>query len=174
MKKNILASLYIIVFVLLIYLLQIYVIGDKTLFSVKPNLILISVLVVSLWYGLYAGTVYSFLIGLFTDMLYSSNIGMFTIAYTIAGMVVGLLHYYNQRESKISVIYATFICVAAFELVEYVYYATLTDSFFNLLYLLKQIIISSVLNIVITYAFYSILLKVTDSIESKIRKEGAL
>lgn len=174
MKKNILAFLYILLFVILIYFLQMYVIGEKTLFSVKPNLILISVLVVSLWYGLYIGTGYSFLIGMFTDLIYSSNIGMFTIAYTVAGIVVGLMYYYNQRESKISIIYATFVCVAVFEIVECIYYIALTNSFFNFWYLLKQILVSSILNIVITYIFYGILLKITENIETKIRKDSAL
>lgn len=174
MKKNILAFMYILIFVVVLYLAQIYVVGDKTLFGIKPNLIIISVIVVSLWYGLYVGTTYSFIIGLITDMIYSSNPGMFTICYTVVGIIIGLLHYSNQKESRISVLYATFISVAVFEIIEYVYYVALTNEFASLLYLLKQIVISSILNIVITYIFYELFLKITDSIDSKIRRNSAI
>ena len=173
MKKNILAFIYILLFVILIYFAQTCIISDNTLFGVKPNLILISVIIVSLWYGLYAGTIYSFIIGFITDILYYSNIGMFTVAYTISGIIIGLLYHYNQRHSRISIIYATFISVTVFEMVECIYYIALTSHIFNLFYLLKQILISSILNIVITYIFYELLLKFTESIDSKIRKDSA-
>lgn len=174
MRKNMLALLYILAFIIILYILQIYIVGDKTLFGVKPNLFLISALIVSLWYGLYIGTLYAFCIGLITDILYSSNPGMLVISYTVAGMIVGLLHYSSQKESKISIIYATFVCVFIFEIIQYTYYAALTGTFFSILYLLKQIIISSVLNIVITYIFYGLILKFTDSLDLKIRKDSAL
>ena len=55
--KKILTFLYLILFFILIYVLQIFVIDGRTLFGVKPNLILISVIVISLWFGIYKGSI---------------------------------------------------------------------------------------------------------------------
>ena len=54
--KKILTILYLIFLILLIFTLQITLIDGRTILGVKPNLILITVIVVSLWFGLYAGS----------------------------------------------------------------------------------------------------------------------
>ena len=95
MKKT-LKVIYIAMIIVLIYVLQLFVINNHTLFGTKPNLILISVIVVSLWFGLYTGSIFSFLIGMLTDILFGNTYGVFTLSYTITGMVIGFLNY-NYR-----------------------------------------------------------------------------
>ena len=56
--KKVLTIIYLIFFIVLIFTLQIMLIDGRTILGVKPNLILITVIVVSLWFGLYAGSFY--------------------------------------------------------------------------------------------------------------------
>lgn len=70
MKKKSITILYISLLVLAIYFIQLYVINPRTLFGIKPNLILILSIVISLWYGIYVGGISSFLLGIFTDIIF--------------------------------------------------------------------------------------------------------
>jgi len=173
MKKNILTIIYILFLILSIFLAQLYIINPRDLFGVKPNLILILSIVISLWYGVYVGGISSFFIGIFTDILFGSNgFGMFTIAYTIVGLLVGSLNSNYRKESKMSLVYVTVIATFTFELIQSISYLVRFDSSITIFYLLKQIIISSILNIVIVYIIYSIICKITEYIEDRIMQNS--
>ena len=51
MRKKILTFLYILFLILIIFIVQMFIIDNKTLFGVKPNLILISTIIVSFGMG---------------------------------------------------------------------------------------------------------------------------
>lgn len=151
--------------IVLIYVLQLFVINNHTLFGTKPNLILISVIVVSLWFGLYTGSIFSFLIGMLTDILFGNTYGVFTLSYTITGMVIGFLNYNYRKENKFSLVYVTLISVAIFEFIQYIEYIIITSSHSSILYLLKQIFMSSVLNIIIVYVIYELIYKIAKKVD---------
>ena len=99
--KKVLTIIYLIFFIVLIFTLQIMLIDGRTILGVKPNLILITVIVVSLWFGLYAGSFYGLIIGIITDILFGNNIGMFTIVYSIIGALIGFFSYNYRKENRI-------------------------------------------------------------------------
>lgn len=144
-----------------IYTLQLFVINPKTLFGVKPNLILIAVIVVSLWFGLYKGTIFSFLIGMITDYIFGSNFGIFTIAYTICGMLVGYVNENYRKENKMSLVYVTLMATITFEVIQYFEYLLITHLYSSIWALGKQIILSLLLNIVIVYVVYGLVHRIT-------------
>lgn len=174
MAKKILTFVYIFLFIVLVYFLQLFVIDSRTLFGVKPNLILITVIVVSLWYGLYTGTFFSIIIGIITDMVFGNNFGMFTIAYTITGAVAGLLYTNYRKENKLSLVYLTFIFTFLFELIQYFEYLAITGNYSSVFYLIKQVVISSILNVVIVAIVYGVIYKIMEKFESNLRKDGAI
>lgn len=169
MRKNILTTIFITLLILIVFLIQLYFINPRNLFGIKPNLILILSIVISLWYGVYIGGISSFLIGIFTDILFgSSGIGIFTISYTIVGLVVGSLNNNYRKESKMSLVYVTIIATFIFEISEYLCYLLFFSVNSNLFYILRQFFISSLLNITIVYIIYSVIYKITEYIEDRI------
>lgn len=167
MKKT-LTIVYLLLFILIIFVFQMYIIDERELFGVKPNLILISVIVVSLWFGLYTGSIYSVIIGIITDMLFGNNIGLFTIGYAITGVIIGFFNYNYRKENKIALLYLTFIATAIFELIEYIIYFVITKEYTSILYFVYQIILTSILNIVIVYVVYSLLYKIISFFEDRL------
>lgn len=167
MKKR-LTIIYLILFVLIILVFQMFVIDERELFGVKPNLILITVIVVSLWFGLYKGAIYAFIVGILTDMLFGNNMGIFTITYSITGALVGFFNYNYRKENKIALLYVTCIATAFFEFVQYIVYFLTTKEYNSIFYLLYQIVITSILNIVIVYIVYSLLYKVISFFEDRL------
>lgn len=167
MKKKILTFIYFLAILFLIYIVQLFVIDSKTLFGVKPNLILILCIVFCVWYGLYKGTIFSFIIGLLTDFIFGAS-GIFTICYTVTALAVGLINNNYRKENRMSLVYITIIATTTFEVVEYISYAIMSQVYSNLFYLLKQIILSSILNIVIVYIIYTLIYNVTQYFDDRI------
>ena len=132
--KKVLTIIYLIFFIVLIFTLQIMLIDGRTILGVKPNLILITVIVVSLWFGLYAGSFYGLIIGIITDFLFGNNIGMFTIVYSIIGALIGFFSYNYRKENKIALVYLTVIATAVFEFVQYIMYFVIVFGVYSLLY----------------------------------------
>lgn len=174
MLKKILTIISIILFIILIFFIQLFIINERTLFGVKPNLILICVIVVSLWYGAYKGTFFSFMIGFFTDILFGNTIGMFTISYTITGAIAGLINDNYRKENKMSLVYITLIFTSVFETIQYFEYLMITHIYTNIFYFLKQVIISSILNTVIAVIIYGIIYKIFEKFESNLSRRSAI
>lgn len=166
--KKALTIVYLLLFILIIFVFQMFIIDERELFGVKPNLILISVIVVSLWFGLYTGSIYSVIIGIITDMLFGNNIGLFTIGYAITGVIIGFFNYNYRKENKIALLYLTFIATAIFELIQYIIYFVITKEYTSILYFVYQIILTSILNIVIVYVVYSLLYKIISFFEDRL------
>ena len=166
--RKALTIVYLLLFILIIFVFQMFIIDERELFGVKPNLILISVIVVSLWFGLYTGSIYSVIIGVITDMLFGNNIGLFTIGYAITGVIIGFFNYNYRKENKIALLYLTFIATAIFELIEYIIYFVITKEYTSILYFVYQIILTSILNIVIVYVVYSLLYKIISFFEDRL------
>ena len=174
MLKKILTIIYIILLIALVFFLQFFVIDNRTLFGVKPNLILITVIVVSLWYGVYIGTFFSFIIGMCTDFLFGNTTGMFTVAYTLTGAITGLINYNYRKENKMSLVYVTLIFTAIFEFIQYIEYLLITHVYSNLFYFIKQVILSSILNTIIVFIIYGVVYKIVEKFESDLRRESTI
>lgn len=166
--KKVCKTIYIVLIVIAIYFLQLFIINKHLLFGVKPNLILIAVIVVSLWFGLYKGAIFSFMMGILTDLLFGNTFGLFTISYTITGTFIGYLNDNYRKENKLSLVYVTLLAVSVFELVQYLGYTIITGSYSSIFYLLKQVVISSLLNIIIVYVVYELIYKIAKSFDEEI------
>ncbi len=168
MLKKVFSYFVIFIVIVCIFLFQVYVIDSRELFGIKPNIILISVIVMSLWYGVYAGSIYGFIIGIITDILFGNGFGIFTFSYTLVGSVIGYLNYNYRRESKVSLSYLTIFGTCIFEFTEYVIYIFLNSSSSSLFYLIIQILISSILNVILAFILYGTFSKISEYAESNI------
>jgi len=168
MAKKILSYFIILLILIGIFMFQIYVIDDRQLFGVKPNIILISVIVMSLWYGLYAGSIYGLIIGMIADILFGNSFGIFTLSYTVVGAIIGYLNYNYRRESKVSLSYITIFGTCIFEFMQYFIYIFLSSSSSNIFYLIIQILISSLLNVILAFILYGTFSKISQYAESNI------
>lgn len=151
-----------------IFMFQIYIIDGRTLFGVKPNILLISVIVVSLWYGLTKGSIYALLIGVLTDMLFGNNFGIFTVSYVLVGITIGYLNHNYRKESKVSLCYLTIFGTLIFEFSQFCIYMFISTSDFNIIYLLIQIIIAGIFNVAIAFILYGLFVKISNYAESNV------
>lgn len=160
MNKKIINILLILLLIISIIFFQTFVINPRSLFGVKPNLILLLVVTVSLLYGLYIGTTFSFFVGVYINILYSTNIPIFILSYTLVGCIIGLLSENYRKENRSSLLYLLVLSTVIFEILEYIVYLLITKTYVNIFYVLWQIILETLLNLVFGYILYNLFNKI--------------
>lgn len=168
MVKRIFSYFFILLVLIGIFVFQVYVIDSRELFGIKPNIVLISVIVMSLWYGLYAGSIYGLIIGIITDILFGNTYGIYTMSYTAVGSVIGYLNYNYRKESKASLSYLTIFGTCIFEFVQYIIYLFLSTSSTGIFYLILQMVISSSLNVILAFILYGVFARISSYAEKNI------
>jgi rod shape-determining protein MreD len=122
----------------------------------------------SLWYGVYAGSIYGLLIGVITDILFGNTFGIFTLSYTLVGGVIGYLNYNYRKESKVSLSYLTIFGTCIFEFMQYLIYLFLSSSGTSIFYLKLQMVISSLLNVILEFILYGAFAKISEYADENI------
>lgn len=137
------------------------------IYNIKPNLVLILIICITLIVGGIESAAFGLGAGLLVDILSGSSIGPHALAGFLVGFCLGGL---NKRFYKDNIS----ICVIVTFLVSIVY-----ESIFNftsasvksielLLYLIKSdILVEAVYNVILSVPIYILTLKITNKIESK-------
>ena len=168
-KNNMQRVLKIIVTILLFIIslsIQLFIFNNMSLFGVKPNMLLISIIVVSLYTSIYSCTIYSFFLGLIIDLMFGGS-GMFTISYTAIGMLLGFINEDYMKENYFSIIILTTLSVALFETVQYFQSMIILSSYVSFFFFLKQVILSILLNVVLVFIIRFIFGKIIEHIDKK-------
>lgn len=174
MKNKFLFTFIILLIFAFLLFMQIYLIGGKTLFGIKPNLILIFIIVFSSFAGLYKGVIYSFFVGIIMDFLYGSNYGVFLTSYVVVAIVIGLIEKNYRKQNRNTLILITFIGTSIFEVMLCIIYSILCERIMNIFSLTVQIFISSILNMVIVFILSGIVQKIDENFEIKSKKKDIL
>ncbi len=148
------------------FIIQLFVINDINLFGVKPNLFLITIIVVSLNTDIFISTIYSFVIGVIVDMLFGAG-GLFTISYTIIGMLLGFINEDYMKENLLSISILTILSVTLFELIQYIKSMIVISKYISIMFFLKQLILSILLNVVIVVIICTLFRKIIEKINKK-------
>ena len=167
--QKLLKILYTIVLFIISLIIQLFVFYNMDFFGVKPNILFISCIVVGLYTNIYASTIYSFLLGFVVDLIFGST-GMFTISYTAIGMLVGFIGENYMKENYFSVIILTALSVTLFEVVQYVQSMIIISKYISFFFLLKQLILSILLNVILTFILCFTFGKIIEYIDKKQNK----
>lgn len=158
----------IILFIISLFI-QLFLFNNMSLFGVKPNMLLISVIVVSFYTNIYSGTIYSFILGFIVDILFGGS-GIYTLSYTIIGMILGLISGDYVKENYLSTIVLTAFSVTIFEVIQYFKSMIISSSYISILFLIKQLILSILLNVVLVFIMCFIFGKLIEYIDKKQNK----
>lgn len=126
-------------------------------------------IVVGLYTNIYSSTIFSFLVGIIVDLLFGSG-GMFIISYTAIGMLLGYISGDYMKENYLSIILITAISVTLFEVVEYVQSMIILSEYISFIFLIKQVILSILLNTVLVFIICFIFGKIVGLIDKKQNK----
>lgn len=158
--NKVLKIVFIILINILAYFIQFFVIGSKTLFGIKPNLILVTIIVVISYSGLVKGSILAMLNGIFLDILYSSeNIGIYTIVYTLTATIAGILKE-NSKQGIYSTIYILVISCFLFEALQSLILLFVYKVSFSFILFVIRTVLFVILNLCIMVIEYAIFNKI--------------
>ena len=126
-KNAIKVSVNIFIFILILAL-QIAVINNFSIFGIKPNIIVIYLMMLAIKKGVYKTTFISLIVGIIFDFIYGNN-GMFTIMYTVFSVITSFLYEQFFKSKNASKDLFAISEVIIFEFIELLYYFICMSSY---------------------------------------------
>ena len=154
--KKILAVIKIPVIIILTFIIQIFISNNFEIFGISPNLILVTIVIISMWNALPVNLTASGVMGIFTDLIFHFDIGQSLITYLVIALCISYISGRYRKESKAAIIYITAMATGIFTLFQFIYYIIDSSVIINIFVLLKQAVIEILLNIVVAYVLYKI------------------
>ena len=154
--KKLLSVIMIPIIVILTFVFQIFVANNFEIFGVTPNLILVTVVIVSMWNTLVVNLTVAGIMGIFTDLIFKFELGESIISYLVIALCVSYISGKYRKESKAAIVYITAMATSIFTGFQFIYYIIDTVTIVNIFVLIKQIIVEILLNIAIAYIVYKV------------------
>ena len=163
--KKVYAVFLLLLLLVLIFVIQILVLNEIRLFGTVANLVLVTVVMVSLWYSMPVSCVYSAILGIITDIFFYHTLGINLIIYTLIAVVINLIAKVYRKENSVVIMYVVFIGTVAFEIAMGIISLS-TGVVPNILEFLGMLLKASVLNIGLAYIVNKLFVKFTINISN--------
>lgn len=154
--RKILDVIKIPIIIILTFIIQIFISNNLEIFGISPNLILVTVVMISMWNTLAISLTVAGVIGIFADLIFHFGIGQSLVTYLVIALCISYISGRYRKESKAAIIYITAMATGIWTLFQFVYYIIDNAVLINIFVLLKQVIIEILLNIVVAYILYKI------------------
>jgi len=164
--KNIVKTIMVILIFVISVLLQVFVINKTSLFDVKPNMLLVSIILVSMFTNIYSCSIYSFILGFVADLIFGTS-GIYTLSYSIMGALLGFVSDNYMKGNILSGIMMTIGSVTIFEIIEFVHAIVIKKAVASIFLLLGKIILGILLNVVIVIVLSFAIEKIIKLIDKK-------
>lgn len=173
MKKSWIVICLILTF-LIIYLLQSNFFSWFNIAGVKPNLLVILVLVTGLFIGRRAGIIFGVLFGISLDFFIGKSIGISGVMLGIIGFIGGYLDKSFSKDSRITMITMIVITTFLYELGVIILNYFINGAQLQILYVIKTLIIELIYNSIITIIIYPLIMKLGYRIEENFKENRIL
>ncbi|NTV88964.1 MAG: rod shape-determining protein MreD [Clostridiales bacterium] len=150
--------------ILLILLIQTTLLDYVKIYGVKPNLLLVFVIMTALLKGYTEGAVIGCLSGFALDMLTGGLLGFYALLFLYLGIAIGFLNRRLYKENYIVMVFFVLSSTVGFELVVYIL-TSLGSGMDLLLSLTLTILPEALYNCIIAVVFYFIMIRVNWWIE---------
>ena len=154
--KKILSVIKIPIIIVLTFVFQIFIANNLEIFGVTPNLILVTVVIISMWNTLTVSLLVAGTMGIFADLIFKFELGESIISYLVIALCISYISGKYRKESKAAIIYITAMSTCIFTVFQILYYIIDTLAMINFFVLIKQIAVEILLNIAIAYIVYKI------------------
>ena len=147
-------KLKIFLIVLLDIIIQATLLSRISVFNVYTNISIPIVVLLSIGFGAYTGSLNGMVIGLIEDAIFSPVIGVRALIYFTSGFLIGI----NKEDPRSGMI-LTFFTTLYYTLVHY-FVLYITGNGFNKAYLKGPILIEMILNVLLYYVLFRLFKKI--------------
>lgn len=152
-------KLKIFLIVLLDIVIQATLLSRISVFNVYTNISIPIVVLLSIGFGAYTGSLNGMVIGLIEDAIFSPVIGVRALIYFTSGFLIGNSEAGINKEDPRSGMILTFFVTLYYTLVHY-FVLYITGNGFNKAYLKGPILIEMILNVLLYYVLFKLFKKI--------------
>ncbi len=131
-------------FILVLLVVQTTLLDYLSIYGVKPNIVIVFVIITALIRGNVEGSVVGFFAGLALDMLTGNLLGLYALLGFYLGIAAGSINRRLFRENLLVVLFFTFVYSVVYEMVIYILHHIM-DGTISLLYPFTRIILPEAL-----------------------------
>ena len=169
--KKIVSILFVVLFFMFIYFLQINFFTWFNIAGVQPNLFIVLILFISLFMGKKYAVILGFIFGYMLDILTCKYIGVNALMFVLIGFVG---EYFEKNFSKNSKITILLMVMGATVLIETVTYIYKNISSLQLIGFIRLLIIEIIFNVMLTIIIYPILARLGYIVENIFKRKKFL
>lgn len=156
MKKALINFILVLIFIL-IYFLQVNLFSWFKIAGVMPNLFVVLVLFIGLFYNKKAGVVYGILLGILLDLFIGKKVGISSIMLGTIGLIGGIFDKNFSKESRFTLIVMVTVSTLIYEIGVFVIGYFIFKYDFAIQSAIKILLIECVYNVILTIIFYPLI-----------------
>lgn len=165
--KKVLINILLVVTFLLIYFLQINLFSWFKIAGIMPNIFIIFILFIGLFYSQIAGIAYGAAIGILLDLFIGKKVGITAIMLGTVGLIGGVFDKNFSKESRITIIIMVIVSTFIYETGSYLLGFPIYGYTLEIVSFIKMLLIEIIYNIIITIILYPIIQKFGYEIEEE-------
>lgn len=151
--------------IMIFALIQSTLLDYVTIFNVKPNLLVVFIIITALIRGNIEGAVAGFFSGLMQDIMSGKVLGFYSLLGLYLGLTLGSLNKRLYRENILVAVFFTFVSSMVYELAVY-FFGIFIRHQSDFIYAFKSIIVpEAIYNCIISIILYIIVIKFNDKFE---------
>ncbi|MEG0072888.1 MAG: LytS/YhcK type 5TM receptor domain-containing protein [Clostridia bacterium] len=155
--KKVVGTVFIVLCIIVSVILQANIFNEICIFGVRANLLLVLTVAIGLWYGIFVGGIYGLINGIIANSLFEPSGGKYIVAYTLIGIVIGLINQIYKKENKAALIYVVAYTSVIFEIFNFLWTAATIKVFAGIFTIIKTVGIATIMNCIIAYiAYYAV------------------
>ncbi len=154
--KKILSIFKIPLVIILALFFQIVIANNFEIFGITPNIILVTIVIISMWNRIEINIMVACIMGILADLIFHFDFGKSVVSYLTIALCISLISKKYRKESKAAIVYITMMATSIFAGFQFVYYIIDSSLVISILTMIKQIIVEILLNIAIAYVLYKV------------------
>lgn len=165
--KKILINIFLIITFIIIYFFQVNLFSWLKIAGVMPNLFVVFVLFIGLFYNKIAGVSYGIVFGILLDLFVGKKVGISAIMLGTIGLIGGLFDKNFSKDSRFTIIVMVVLSTFFYEIGKYIISLIIFKFDMELIREIKILLIESLYNVILTIILYPLIQKFGYKIEEE-------
>lgn len=155
--KKLITNIILIITFIIIYFLQVNLFSWFKIAGVMPNIFIIFILFIGLYYNKVAGTTYGIILGILLDFFIGKKVGISAIMLGAIGLIGGLFDKNFSKESRFTIMVMVVVSTLIYEIGAYIIGYFIYGYSFEVLSAIKILLIESIYNVILTIILYPLI-----------------
>ena len=165
--KKILINIFLIITFIIIYFFQVNLFSWLKIAGVMPNLFVVYILFIGLFYNKIAGVTYGIVFGILLDLFIGKKVGISAIMLGTIGLIGGIFDKNFSKDSRFTIIVMVVLSSFIYEIGTYIINYFIYKFDIELINVIKILSIESLYNAILTIILYPLIQKFGYKIEEE-------